>query len=71
MQWSKFSKDSVFEKEEFWRFARTKREILAIGLTDFKEIEPLDEKKLKELIPQKILSGSYIDMETIKKLIGD
>ena len=71
MQWSKFSKDSVFEKEEFWRFARTKREILAIGLTDFKEIKPLDEKKLKELIPQKILSGSYIDMETIKKLIGD
>jgi predicted transcriptional regulator/GNAT superfamily N-acetyltransferase len=71
MQWSKFSKDSVFEKEEFWRFARTKREILAIGLTDFKEIEPLDEKKLKELIPQKILSGSYIGMETIKKLIGE
>ena len=71
MQWSKFSKDSVFEKEEFWRFARTKREILAIELTDFKEIEPLDEKKLKELIPQKILSGSYIDMETIKKLIGE
>ncbi len=71
MQWSKFSKDSVFEKEEFWRFARTKREILAIRLTDFKEIEPLDEKKLKELIPQKILSGSYIGMETIKKLIGE
>lgn len=71
MQWSEFSKDSVFGKEEFWRFARTKREILAIGLTDFKEIKPLDEKKLKELIPQKILSGSYIDMETIKKLIGD
>jgi predicted transcriptional regulator/GNAT superfamily N-acetyltransferase len=71
MQWSKFRKDSVFEKEEFWRFARTKREILAIRLTDFKEIEPLDEKKLKELIPQKILSGSYIGMETIKKLIGE
>ncbi|MGB3458725.1 MAG: GNAT family N-acetyltransferase [Halobacteriota archaeon] len=71
MQWSKFSKDSVFEKEEFWRFARTKREILAIRLTDFKEIEPLDEKKLKKLIPQKILSGSYIGMETIKKLIGE
>ena len=70
MQWSKFSKDSVFEKEEFWRFARTKREILAIGLTDFKEIKPLDEKKLKELIPPKILSGSYIGMETINKLIG-
>ena len=71
MQWSKFSKDSIFEEGEFWRFARTKREILAIGLTDFKEIEPLDEKKLKELIPQKILSGSYIDMETIKKMMGD
>jgi predicted transcriptional regulator/GNAT superfamily N-acetyltransferase len=71
MQWSKFSKGSIFEVGEFWRFARTKREILAIGLTDFKEIKPLDEKKLKKLIPQKILSGSYIDMETIKKMMGD
>jgi predicted transcriptional regulator/GNAT superfamily N-acetyltransferase len=71
MQWSKFSKGSIFEEGEFWRFARTKREILAIGLTDFKEIKPLDEKKLKKLIPQKILSGSYIDMETIKKMMGD
>ncbi|MDI6655518.1 MAG: GNAT family N-acetyltransferase [Candidatus Hydrothermarchaeota archaeon] len=70
-QWSKFNKESVFKEEEFWRFAMTKKEILAIKLTGFKEINPLDEKTLKNIIPQKMLSGSYIDTKTIKKLIGN
>lgn len=71
MQWSKFKEESIFDEEEFFRFARTKREILAIKLTDFKEIKPIKEKNLKNIIPPKFLSGSYIDLETIKKLIGD
>jgi len=70
-QWNKFKKESVFEEEEFWRFARTKREILAIKLTDFREIKPLDEKILKGIIPLKLLGGSYVDATTIKKLIGE
>lgn len=69
-QWKNFNKDSVFEEEEFFRFARTKREILAIKLTKFNEIKPIDEKTLKGIIPQKLLSGSYIGLETRKKLIG-
>lgn len=71
IQWKKFSNDSVFEKDDFWRFARKKKEILAIRLTGFKEIEPLGEKAYKEIISPKLLSGSYIDMKTIKKLIGN
>lgn len=70
-QWNKFSRVSVFEKEDFWRFARTKREILAIKITDFKEIEPLDEKALKQIISPILLSGSYIDTKIFKKLTGN
>ena len=71
VQWSKFGDISVFEKDDFWRFARTKRKILAIKMTDFKEIKPLNEQVLKDIIPPKLLSGSYIDMNTINKLIGN
>ena len=71
VQWSKFGDISVFEKDDFWRFARTKRKILAIKMTNFKEIKPLNEQVLKDIIPPKLLSGSYIDMNTIKKLIGN
>jgi predicted transcriptional regulator/GNAT superfamily N-acetyltransferase len=71
VQWKKFSKSSVFEKEDYWRFAMTKREILAIKIADFKEIKPLEYKALKEIISPKLLSGSYIDTKTIKKLIGN
>lgn len=69
-QWNKFNKESVFEEEEFWRFARTKREILAIKLNDFEEVQPLGEKTLKTIIAPKLLKGSYIDAKTIKELIG-
>jgi len=69
-QWSKFCDESVFGEEEFWRFARTKREILAVKLTGFKEIPPLDEKTLKNIIPPKLLSGSYVGTKIINKLIG-
>ncbi|MFZ3383278.1 MAG: GNAT family N-acetyltransferase [Candidatus Methanoperedens sp.] len=71
VQWTKFSNDSVFEKDDFWKFAQTKKEILAIRLTDFEEIKPLGEKVFKEIISPKLLSGSYIDMKTIKKLLGN
>jgi len=72
VQWTKFSNDSVFEKDDFWKFAQTKKEILAIRLTDFEEIEPLGEKAFKEIISPKLLSGSYVDTKTIKKkLIGN
>ncbi|MCX9024999.1 MAG: GNAT family N-acetyltransferase [Candidatus Methanoperedens sp.] len=68
-QWDKFSEESIFAEEEFQRFAAMKRGILAIKLAEFREIEPIDEKKLKDIIPPKFLSGSYIDRKTIKKLI--
>jgi len=71
VQWAKFSNESVFEKDDFWKFAQTKKEILAIRLTDFKEIEPIGEKAFKEIISPKLLSGSYVDTKTIKKLIGN
>ncbi|MDO8725403.1 MAG: GNAT family N-acetyltransferase [Candidatus Methanoperedens sp.] len=70
-QWDRFNKDSVFEKEDYWRFAMTKREILAIKIANFKEIKPLDYNALKQIISPKLLSGSYIDTMTFKKLIGD
>ena len=71
IQWNKFSKESVFNEEDYWRFAKTKREILAIKLTDFAEIEPIDEKSYSQILPPKILSGSYVGIETIKKIIGN
>lgn len=68
IQWKTFGKESVFSEEDFWRFARTKREILAIKLTEFKMIEPIGEKKLKQIIPLKNLSGSYVGIDIIEKL---
>jgi predicted transcriptional regulator/GNAT superfamily N-acetyltransferase len=70
IQWQKFSKESVFEEADFLRFAKTKRQILAIKLADFKTIIPIDENTLKKIIPQKYLSGSYIGKETIGDLIN-
>ena len=68
-QWEAFKDKSIFDEQDFRRFANSKREILAIELKDFQEIDPVRYDQLKDLIPPKMLSGSYIDNNIVEKLI--
>jgi predicted transcriptional regulator len=67
-QWEKYGKKSVFEEQEYWRFARTKRGILAIELEKFKEFTSVKEEELKKIVPQRFLSGAYVDDSIVSKL---
>ena len=69
-QWNQFKKESIFEEDEFWRFSKTKKRLLAIELTNFTKIKPVNEQAIKKIISPKYLSGSYIDAKTIEKLVG-
>lgn len=69
-QWNQFKKESIFEEDEFWRFSKTKKRLLAIELTNFTQIKPVNEQAIKKIISPKYLSGSYIDAKTIEKLVG-
>jgi len=68
-QWEAFKDKSVFDEQDFWRFANSKREILAIEIKSFHEICPIRDEQLKSIIPSKMLSGSYIDNGMVEKLI--
>ncbi|KKG72993.1 GNAT family N-acetyltransferase [Methanosarcina mazei] len=70
IQWETFKDKCVFDEQDFWRFANSKKEILAIELRDFQEIDPIRYEQLKNIIPPKMLSGSYIDNKIVEILIG-
>lgn len=67
-QWGRYGENSVFEEREYWRFARTKRGILAIELEKFREFTPIKEEELKKIIPQRFLSGAYVDDAIVSEL---
>ncbi|MDY0387165.1 MAG: GNAT family N-acetyltransferase [Methanolobus sp.] len=69
IQWESYGKRSVFDQKDFFRFAKSKREILAIEINDFKEIEPIVHNEIIQRVPEKLLSGGYIDKETLDTLI--
>ncbi|UGV39970.1 GNAT family N-acetyltransferase [Methanococcoides orientis] len=69
IQWESYGKRSVFDEKDFFRFANSKREILAIEIKSFTEIKPIGHKDIIQRIPAKLLSGAYIDKETLDKLI--
>lgn len=70
IQWKSFGKKSVFDKKDFIRFANSKREILAIEIKDFVEINPIEHNEIIKIVPAKLLSGGYIDKNTVDKLIN-
>jgi len=67
--WDSIGDKLVFTKEEFFRFASIKQEILAIELSEFQKIPPLAGKKLDSMIPQNKRGGSYMDEKTIEKVL--
>jgi predicted transcriptional regulator/GNAT superfamily N-acetyltransferase len=69
IQWESYGKRSVFDEKDFFRFANSKREIMAIEIKGFTEIKPIGHKEIIQLIPAKLLSGGYIDKDTLDKLI--
>ena len=69
IQWKLFGEKSVFDKKDFFRFAKSKRDILAIGIKDFVEIKPIEHADIMQIVPAKLLSGGYIDKKTMDKLI--
>lgn len=69
IQWKSFGEKSVFDKKDFFRFANSKREILAIEIKNFVEIKPIEHDEIIQIVPAKLLSGGYIDKNTMDKLI--
>lgn len=67
--WGSVGQKTVFDKEEFFRFASIKQNILAIELSEVWEISPIEGNKLDNIIPKKNRSGSYVDEKTIEMIL--
>jgi len=68
--WESISNNTVFSKDEFFRFASIKERVLAIELSELRQISPIEGEKLDKIIPLKDRSGSYIDEKTLERLLN-
>lgn len=63
--WNYVKGKSILSKEEFFRFASIKKNILSIKLDKIWEIKPIKGEELDKIIPKKDRSGSYIDIKKV------
>lgn len=67
--WESINQNTIFSKEEFFRFASIKQSILAIKLSRIWKIPPIEDKELDKIIPKKDRMGSYMDERIVEKLL--
>jgi len=67
--WESIGQKTVFTKDEFFRFASRKQNIISIELDEVKKIPPIEGIDLDNLIPKKDRNGSYVDEETIERIL--
>jgi GNAT superfamily N-acetyltransferase/predicted transcriptional regulator len=68
--WESISNSTVFTKNEFFRFASIKERILAIELSEVRQIPPIEGEELDEIIPAKDRGGSYISEKTRETIMN-
>ncbi|VUT27667.1 MAG: hypothetical protein SYNGOMJ08_00217 [Candidatus Syntrophoarchaeum sp. GoM_oil] len=67
--WESHGDMMAFSKDEFFRFSKMKRNILAIELSEIWGITSIEEKELDEFVPQKDRVGSYIDQSVRDRIV--
>ncbi len=67
--WDEYSTRLVLSEDEYFRFASIKKRILIIELSEIIDIDPIKEEELNTIISKKDRSGSYIDEDTLNKIL--
>jgi predicted transcriptional regulator len=68
--WNLIKKRTAFSDEtDYYGFVAQKQSILAIEIVNLREIHPILDTELDEIIPKKDRSGSYIDEKTLNKIL--
>lgn len=68
--WNLIKKRTAFSDEiDYYGFVAQKQSILAIEIINLKDIPPIHDTELDEIIPKKDRSGSYIDEKTLNKIL--